>query len=158
MFERFTKDARAAVTRAEDEARAAGSATVEAEHLLLATSAAVGIDRAAVVAALAAEWRASLDAAGVHLEPPPPVARRGPIRFGTSAKQALERSLRVAMERRDRRITAHHVALGVLGAEHGTVARAVRRAGIDTDGLWRGRSPSSPTTGSRTSSSAWCTA
>jgi ATP-dependent Clp protease ATP-binding subunit ClpA len=34
MFERFTKDARAAVVAAVNEAEAAGQRTVEAEHLL----------------------------------------------------------------------------------------------------------------------------
>lgn len=135
MFERFTKEARRAVEVAEEEARVTGSATIEAEHLLLAVSDQVGLGHGRIAAALAAEWRASLAAAGVEMSPPPPVARRGSLRFGTSAKQALERSLRVAVERHDTRIGARHIALGVVSAEHGTVPRALRLAAIDTSSL-----------------------
>lgn len=138
MFERFDRESEAAVKRAEDEARAAGARRIEAEHLLLAVSPQVGLDRSEVAEALEAEWRTSLAAVGVDEVPPPPVPRRGPIRFGTSAKHALERSLRVAMERGDRRIGPRHLALGVLGAEHGTVPRALALADLDTAHLWRG--------------------
>ncbi|MFJ8015454.1 Clp protease N-terminal domain-containing protein [Streptomyces sp. NPDC096339] len=62
MFERFTGDARAAVTGAIAEARQAGAATVTEEHLLLSllTLGALdplGVDRAAVAADLAAARR-----------------------------------------------------------------------------------------------------
>lgn len=62
MFERFTVDARAAVTGAVAEARRAGAATVAEEHLLLSLMALgtldpLGVDRAAVAADLAAARR-----------------------------------------------------------------------------------------------------
>ncbi len=133
MIDRFTRTARAAVTRAEEEARLSGSRTIEAEHLLLATSGAVGLDRTAVEAALAAEWRASLDTVGVDRAIPPPVRYAGRMRFGASAKLALER----AVTRADGRIGMRDVALGVLSAELGTVPRALKRADVDTSHLWR---------------------
>ncbi|MFD7560957.1 Clp protease N-terminal domain-containing protein [Streptomyces sp. NPDC059835] len=62
MFERFTEDARAAVTGAVAEAREVGAATVTEEHLLLSLLALgaldpLGVDRAAVTADLTAARR-----------------------------------------------------------------------------------------------------
>ncbi len=131
MFERFTKEARRAVTDAESEARALGSATVGAEHLLLAVSEQVQLDRETIVEALAEERRVSLAAVGVTFEPPQAAPARSRPRFSTSAKLALSRALRFAAERGDRRLGAAHVALGVLDAEVGIVPRALAIAGID---------------------------
>jgi D-alanyl-D-alanine carboxypeptidase len=55
--------------------------------------------------------------------------------FGTSAKRALERAVRAAEARRDRRITPQHIALGVLKAGHGTVPRALAIADVDRAAL-----------------------
>ncbi|MFI5543590.1 Clp protease N-terminal domain-containing protein [Streptomyces sp. NPDC051815] len=62
MFERFTRDARSAVTGAVAEAQRAGAATVTEEHLLLSLLALgaldpLGVDRPAVTAGLAAARR-----------------------------------------------------------------------------------------------------
>jgi ATP-dependent Clp protease ATP-binding subunit ClpA len=145
MFERFTRDARAVVSGAEAEARAAGMRSIEAEHLLLAATrrdapaaralAELGLDPHGVTAALATETERSLLAVGItpsELEPPgPPVATAGRVRAGASFKLALERALRAAVARGDRRIETGHVVLGVLKAEAGTVPRALELAGID---------------------------
>jgi ATP-dependent Clp protease ATP-binding subunit ClpA len=145
MFERFTKDARVVVTDAEAEARAGGIASIEAEHLLLAATrrdspaahalAELGLDREGVVRALEAETERSLLAVGItpsQLEPPgPPAPTTGRLRAGASFKLALERALRVAVARGDRKIETGHVVLGVLRAEAGTVPRALELAGVD---------------------------
>lgn len=131
MFDRFTKEAREVVKRAEAEAREAGSRTIEAEHLLLAAGGAVGLDREDLLRAFAQELRHSLDAAGVGLGAPEPRPIGVAPRFATSAKAALERALAIAADRGDRRIGARHVALGAALAERGTVPRALRLAGID---------------------------
>ena len=135
MREAFTKEARRAVERAETEARRRARARSRPSTCCSRSATTSAWTGPRSPHALAAEWRASLDAAGVDLVPPPPRPRRGRLRFGASAKQALERSLRVAMERHDRAITARHVALGVLRAEHGTAPRALRLAGIDVSVL-----------------------
>ncbi|MER5868722.1 Clp protease N-terminal domain-containing protein [Streptomyces sp. NPDC002044] len=62
MFERFTRDARSAVTGAMDEARRTGAATMTEEHLLLSLLALgaldpLGVDRASVAADLASARR-----------------------------------------------------------------------------------------------------
>jgi len=142
-FERFTKDARATVKSARDEAVAAGHHTVEAEHLLLALTArpefhVLGLDRERLSDALAEEEERSL--ASVGLEPtqlqarPAPRAAREP-RFASSSKLALERAMKAAARRGDRRLDARHVLLGVVAAEQGRVPRALRIAEIDVDEL-----------------------
>ena len=144
MFERLTRDARDVVRQSHEEATGLRSPTVEAEHLLLALAAprsgptaevlaGAGLDRAGVLTALDAELRRSLEAVGIDaglLEQAPPSGWRSP-RWGQSAKLALERTVRVAEERRDRRLVPGHLLLAVLRAEAGTVPRALRGAGVD---------------------------
>ena len=154
MFERFTRDARTVVKAAETQARGMGSPTIEAEHLLLALAAAdrvPDLDHDAVLAALATQRERSLMAVGIPAAdfdlPPAPVTRSP--RFAASAKVALERSVRIAAQRSDRRLAAGHLLLGVLEAEAGTVPRALAAAGVDVDEL-RARTAaalSSPTAG-----------
>lgn len=142
MFNRFTKDARRIVESAVTEAQVAGSTTVEAEHLLLALArrphpALVLAELTAeqVSAALERETEASLAAVGVEWNVPARRPVQASTRFGASAKLALERSLPIAVARRDHRITSDHVLLGVLEAEVGTVPRALALTGVDRAGL-----------------------
>lgn len=146
---RFPREARRVAEGAREVARAQGVATVEAEHLLLALAdraggpvadvlAGAGLDGEALLKALDAETARSLAAVGVSRAafdlPAAAPAARAP-RWGTSAKLALQRSLRAAVARGDRSIGPGHVLLGVLGAEHGTVPRALRIAGVDRQEL-----------------------
>jgi ATP-dependent Clp protease ATP-binding subunit ClpA len=140
MFERFDEDARATVlAAARREAAAAGHDAVEAEHLLLALASRreiqeFGLDRDALLTALAAEEQRSLAAVGVSAAdyrlPAPARSTREP-RLATSAKLVLQRAVAVARRRGDRRIRAQHLLLGVLSAEHGRVPRALAIASID---------------------------
>ena len=139
-FERFTSDARAAVVAAREEARTSGQHTVESEHLLLALAARpeFGLDRDRLVGALAHEEEQSLAAVGVaagELEPPTRSRARREPQFATSSKLALRRAVAAAAKDGDRRLTAGHVLLGVIAAEHGRVPRALRIAEIDVDDL-----------------------
>jgi ATP-dependent Clp protease ATP-binding subunit ClpA len=141
MFERFAHDARAIVAAAADEeAPRLGSRTVEAEHLLLALAArgVAGLDHATVEEALDAEQRASLAAVGVDVDVFDLPARRPTLltpRFGTSAKAALEGTLKAALARGDRQLHAGHLLLGVLAPDRGTVPRALELAGLDREAL-----------------------
>jgi len=127
--------------RGADEARADGSATIEAHHLLLAIAAepepgaqailtAAGLDHGALRAALDREFEHSLSAAGVTraADIPRPGAPGDPSP-GTSYKLALERGLAAVPRGRDPRPA--HVLLGILEARVGTVPRALALAGID---------------------------
>jgi len=148
VFERFSRDARTVVKRAQEEAARLRSPTIDAEHLLLALAAPssgppaqvladAGLDRDRLIAAFDAELESSLEAIGVPadlLEQAPPSGWRSP-RWGQSAKLAMERSVRAAAARRDRRLLPGHLLLGVLRAEAGTVPRALERVGADPPGL-----------------------
>jgi ATP-dependent Clp protease ATP-binding subunit ClpA len=145
MFNRFAKDARHTVGDAVEVAREVGSPTVEAEHLLLAVAredsptaralAAHGLDFEGLQAALERETERSLAAVGVAAQPGGFSPWMSGPRFGTSAKRALERALRAAEARGDRRIGSVHVALGVLKANVGTVPRALQIAEVDRQAL-----------------------
>lgn len=145
MFERFTHDARAVVAAAEAEARALGSPTIEAEHLLLALTrqdeatpvgavlAELGLDHERMSDAIDLERERSLLAVGISLgdfDLPPSHPSTRP-RMAANAKHALELALRIALERADRRIAGGHILLALLRADAGTVPRALAEAGIE---------------------------
>jgi ATP-dependent Clp protease ATP-binding subunit ClpA len=149
MAIRFVVQARAIVRQADKEAAEAGSPLIEAEHLLLAMTgeygieardvlASAGLDRDAISAALDREFRQSLAAAGVLLPPGGlPAASRDPARraprMAASGKLVLQRALKAAAGRGQ--IRPGHLLLGVLGAQAGTVRRALALAGVDSDDL-----------------------
>ena len=86
-------------------------------------------------AALAGETTRSLAAVGVSVAP----LRFSPFvktpRFGNSAKLVLERSLKVALARRDKHIGTEHLVLAALQPTVGTVPRALEQAGVDRAAL-----------------------
>jgi ATP-dependent Clp protease ATP-binding subunit ClpA len=140
IFGRFTGEARRVVRCSEREAFDLGSPAIEAEHLLLAltgtdeaTMAAVGLDRETVVLALETERERSLMAVGIAAGDidVPPRRVEGHARMAASAKTALERAVKAAAARKDRRIVGGHILLGILQAEAGTVPRALALAGLD---------------------------
>jgi D-alanyl-D-alanine carboxypeptidase len=144
MVTRLAKQARVIVRQAEKEAAAAGSPVTESEHLLLAMAAVLGteaqrvlasagLDRDSIRDALDREMRQSLGAAGVVVPPGGlPWASQDPARrarIGASSKLALQRALKAATGQRQ--IRPGHLLLGVLGAQAGTVPRALVLAGAD---------------------------
>jgi ATP-dependent Clp protease ATP-binding subunit ClpA len=147
MLNRFTKEARLVVGDSIRVARDLGAPTVEAEHLLLAVAAGgapaatvmrdAGLDFDGLAAALVAETTRSLAAVGVSADAlhfSPFVERP---RLATSAKLALERSLKAAVARNDKHIGSEHITLGALRATTGTVPRALECAGVDRVELTR---------------------
>lgn len=145
MFHRFVKQAREIATQAEDVARGLASPTIEAEHILLALAerpgttvqpilADAGLDPEGLREALERENERSLAAVGVSpdaFDLPLATHQARTPRWGRSAKLALERSLKVATARDDRRIEPGHILLGVLQAPLGTVPRTLEGAEID---------------------------
>jgi ATP-dependent Clp protease ATP-binding subunit ClpA len=141
----FDRDSRRIVQEAREVARELAAPMLEAEHLLLAAArvprtaahdalAAAGLGYDDLVAGLDAEVEASLAAVGVTLSsfslPPARPAASTP-RWGSSARLALSRAHRIASGRRDRRVDARHLLLGLLRAPAGRVPRALRLAGVD---------------------------
>jgi ATP-dependent Clp protease ATP-binding subunit ClpA len=147
MMTAFDTYLEAVLVRAEQEARDDGSATIEAQHLLLAIAgereagshevlASVGVDYRAIRDALDREFEHSLSAVGVSragFALPRPTGGSAQPKMGASAKLALERGLASADRRNDLQPT--HLLLGVLLAEVGTVPRALALAGIDRGDL-----------------------
>lgn len=140
----FDKYLKTMLDQAAAEARLDGSATVEAQHLLLAVAAdqdsaagrvlvSAGLDKDAIRAALDREFEGSLGAAGVArsafdglpLATPDPKHVPHP---GASVRLALERGIGGAAGADPQ---PAHLLLGILQAEVGTVPRALAVAGID---------------------------
>lgn len=139
----------AVLTQGGQVAHKAGSATLEAHHILLAIAAeqeattreilaSAGLDHQAIQDALDREYEHSLNAAGVslasfNLPAPSRPGSGGSLPIGASAKLALERGVFSAARKKD--LVPAHVLLGILQAEVGTVPRALDLAGVDRPAL-----------------------
>ena len=166
MFERFTQAARDVVVRAQEEAAGLDDSRIGTEHLLLAVAsgdgtvlAALGIDAAALRAAIADVPRDGLDAAalatiGIDVDAvrrsvedsfgPGALAgrrrrRRGGLSghrpFSPHAKRTLERSFREALGLRDRHIGPDHILLALASEPDSGAADALRRCGTTPDAV-----------------------
>jgi ATP-dependent Clp protease ATP-binding subunit ClpA len=145
----FDEYLHAVLMRAHHEAREDGSATVEAQHLLLAVAGepeptirpaleSAGLDRDTVHRAIEQEFVASLSAVGVASDAydlPRPSRLPAKPTIGTSGKLALERGFASVARKKDLRPA--HVLLGILSAQAGTVPRALALAGVDQEALLR---------------------
>jgi hypothetical protein len=150
MLERIFADSARGVAplfgQFEAEARRCGARSIEAEHMLLALATrsdtgagrvliGAGLDHDRLVCALVDERRRTLAIAGLrpleHM--PAATAADGSVSLGTSAKAALRRALHASREARPRRarLDGTDLLIGILGAELGTVPRALAIAGID---------------------------
>ncbi|GAA0960894.1 Clp protease N-terminal domain-containing protein [Actinocorallia libanotica] len=164
MFERFTKDARAVVVQAQQEARALRHDRIEAGHLLLALTAVEGGAARALDACLPgldglrARVRAEIDgldpdalaSIGVDLSAVRQAAesafgegaldrdrkeKRGHLRFTREAKKVLELSLRVALSNGHRFISDGHILLALLMLPESAPVRAMRNAGAELENV-----------------------
>jgi len=162
MFERFTRDARQAVTAAQRAARELGHRRLGTEHLLLGIAAADDAAAATLAAGGATPERLrailadtapaeALSAIGIDLEE---VRRRAEASFGPGAlergrgrggddsprftpeaKKALELGLREALALGDDYIGTEHVLLGVLRTGERAAVAPLERAGADPAAL-----------------------
>jgi ATP-dependent Clp protease ATP-binding subunit ClpA len=128
VFERFARDSRRAVVRAQDAARRLGAEQVEPEHLLLALAdgdvdpaaralAEAGLDACSIEAAIEQNLVAALEVVGVPasvVASTPAHPRADRPGFSLSAKRALEQALQEAVRRGARRLGTEHVLLGLL--------------------------------------------
>jgi ATP-dependent Clp protease ATP-binding subunit ClpA len=153
MFERFAGDSRRAVVRALDVARRQGAAQVEPEHLLLALAAEggeagsggaaaralaeAGLNAQAIEDAVEQDLVAALEVVGVPasvVAATPAQPRADNPGFGVASKQVLERSLREAVARGDRRIGTEHLLLGLLDTPAVSIERLLARLDVQP---WR---------------------
>jgi ATP-dependent Clp protease ATP-binding subunit ClpC len=146
LFERFTREARRAVTAAVEEAERRGDPSVGTEHFLIGVvfSAAPGIDLiGASLDTLREAWaameQAALEATGVDADlpmDPVPNRRRGHLPFTGGAKQVLEDSLREAVGMGSRRLEPEHIVIALtLRPPSDPVIRLLGSAGLSPDAI-----------------------
>ena len=162
MLERFTDEARWAITHAQEEARTLRSSRIEPVHVLLALTRepgragqllrAAGVDHERLTAA--ARRTAPLDAdalatVGIDLDQvraateaafgPGALDRGAPpsghIRFADASKHALAQTVGLVGRRHLDRIDAGHVLFGVLAVADPLVDRLFQQLGTDLDAL-----------------------
>ncbi|MBT0994410.1 hypothetical protein KIN34_08940 [Cellulomonas sp. DKR-3] len=163
MFERFTKDARAAVTRAQDEAGALGADRIGSVHVLVAAvsgsgPAAEALRRCGVdgegLRRLARDQApggidaTALSSIGVDLAAVrdqvestfgegaldgAPATR--PRAFAPDAKKLLEVALREAVRLRHRRIDTGHLLLAAVRLSDSSAHRVLSAAGLDDEAV-----------------------
>jgi ATP-dependent Clp protease ATP-binding subunit ClpA len=145
MFERFATDSRRVVVRALEVARRQGAAQVEPEHLLLALAegqdggaatralAEAGLSARAIEDAIEQDLVAALEVVGVPasvVAATPAQPRVDNPSFGVASKRVLERSLREAVARGDRRIATEHLLLGLLATPAVSIERLLARLDV----------------------------
>ena len=132
MFERFTNRARAAVVRAQQEARDRRAGAIETEHILSGLLG--GEDLASeVIAELAGSVervREALDVATGSIVAAADAAPAGHIPFTPRAKKVLELSLREALKLGHNYIGTEHLLLALLSGG-GTTASVLGSVGIE---------------------------
>jgi len=163
MFERFTKDARAVVTRTQEEARALRHDRIDTGHLLLALTSVEGAAsralavhlpgfdglRARVLTEIDGLDPDALASIGIDLTAVREATEaafgegalqggkpeRGHLRFTSEAKKTLELSLRVALKNGHKFISDGHILLALLMLPKSAAVRALLSSGADLDAL-----------------------
>lgn len=135
---------------AERLAQQSGESLPGAEHLLLSALALpdgtarraferLGVDPASLPAAIASQHDDALRAVGIKvdakdLDVPAPEGR-GVFLSTPSAQATFKRAVELSGKPKPRRLRGAHVVLAVTEMEHGTVARALSRMGVDREHL-----------------------
>ncbi len=135
---------------AERLAQQSGESVPGAEHLLLSALALpdgtarraferMGVDPAGLPSAIAAQHDDALRAVGIEVEGKDldvaaPEAR-GVFLSTPSAQATFKRAVELSSKPKPRRLRGAHVVLAVTEMEHGTVARALSRLGVDREHL-----------------------
>jgi len=143
MFERFDRDARAAVEHAKEEATRSGKREIGTEHLLLGLLSRPGHASEALTAAGAdaEDLRAQIVPSEADATPPASAATPGPERTGAQdaavelpmsshARRALELAMQATQRFRHRDISSAHLLLGIIDQPHNGAVKALSVAGI----------------------------
>lgn len=140
LFKRFSREARAAVVQAQEEARLLGHDYIGTEHLLLgiaAQNAGAGAGALAASGVDLAKLRTTAEeVVGRGVSAPAGHIRfNAGVRFNAEAKAALERSLRQASGLGHNYIGTGHVLLALIPDGSGAAARILTRCDVDLAGL-----------------------
>jgi D-alanyl-D-alanine carboxypeptidase len=148
----MTNDARWAVSRGQEVARAAGAAAIESEHLLIALSerdgtpaqralAEVGLTPTRLAELVAEEHARSLRFAGVDPTAIAIIPTRGSLRLATSTKSTLTRAVAAAHTGVGRGIDSGRLLVAIIDQESGTVPRLLALAGVNREDLMAAVAP-----------------
>lgn len=135
------RDVMVVLQRAEEEARALGAPTCEAEHILLAlvggpamsasgALSSLGLSREGITQALERELASALALTHIHLAelPRAPRGDSGRVPWGESAQRVAERSIRESPDDPSLRLL-----LAIVHAETGVIPRLLAELGISVD-------------------------
>lgn len=132
-FERFDRDARTVVDRAQNEARGLGHPQVGTEHVLLGllrspdgaagrTLTELGVEHARIRAGV-------IEALGTG----PRIDGTEPLPLTPRARRIFEQALHEALDLRDNFVGSEHILLGLVAETSGLAARLLRDLGADAD-------------------------
>lgn len=132
-FDRFDRDARTVVQRAQNEARGLGHPQVGTEHVLLGllrspdraagrTLTELGVEHARIRAGV-------IEALGTG----PRIDGTEPLPLTPRARRIFEQALHEALDLRDNFVGSEHILLGLVAESSGLAARLLRDLGADAD-------------------------
>jgi hypothetical protein len=130
---RFTKDARAVVVHAQEEARELGHGQVGTEHLLLGLLRGEEETAARILKTLGVELEPARSEIVRAIGSGDRLATRKSLPFASRAKRVLEHSLREALDLEHNYIGSEHILLGLLRERSGVALRVLRDLGADAE-------------------------
>jgi ATP-dependent Clp protease ATP-binding subunit ClpC len=130
MFERYIEEARRAIFFAVWEARQAGSAYIEPEHLLLSLTHDAGskVNQLFALASHAENFRKQL---GVPIQTSEHAPKQGDLPLSNASKRVLAYAGEEAHRQRSEPIGTEHLFLGLLRENRSRVPEVLAAAGID---------------------------
>lgn len=144
MLDRFSENARQAMSRARAAAERQRSGSVEAEHLLIGLLETDGCHAQAMLEAAGVDVASLLEALSTLLQSQAAGEEEG-LAFSAVSKRALACAVGEAARRADKHIGTHHVLMGIARDGDNDAARVLARLGADTDTLEQTMTATSPT-------------
>lgn len=144
MLDRFSENARQAMSQARAAAERQRSGSVEAEHLLIGLLETDGCHAQAMLEAAGVDVASLLEALSTLLQSEAGGEEDG-LAFSAVSKRALACAVGEAARRADKHIGTHHVLLGIARDGDNDAARVLARLGADTDTLEQTMTATPPT-------------
>ena len=144
MLDRFSENARQAMSRARAAAERQRSGSVEVEHLLIGLLETDGCHAQAMLEAAGVDVASLLEALSTLLQSQAAGEEEG-LAFSAVSKRALACAVGEAARRADKHIGTHHVLMGIARDGDNDAARVLARLGADTDTLEQTMTATSPT-------------
>ena len=144
MLDRFSENARQAMSQARAAAERQRSGSVEAEHLLIGLLETDGCHAQAMLEAAGVDVASLLEALSTLLQSEAGGEEDG-LAFSAVSKRALACAVGEAARRADKHIGTHHVLMGIARDGDNDAARVLARLGADTDTLEQTMTATPPT-------------